>query len=606
MRRRVIAGLVAASVVVAGGVAVYLTLPSAIPERVVRAQLDAHFAELSDGAVTIGRHDGVSLHPGGRLRIAGPEFVPTGADPARWSGRAEAIEATLRLAPLLAGRVEIVRPRIVRPDITLTGRTRLQSSQARAAAAFGIGDPGKALEVTEGTIHYDDGSARQVILTGLDLRVAGAETAGGVAIAARFDAGALHVDADLALDDLRLLGTSGGSPGRISLDVAAAGPEGELPAELRDLAASGDVATLLRKLGAGIGLPSLTRIDAEGRIAMTPSAVALEDATFSVGGVSLDGRARAAVAPDEALLPRLRALQDDAERAIAEARVAMETDDWAAVPIGTDWLSQVAVDFELSGQDLSAAGVSFEQAALDLSVGEGAATLFFDGASEAFGTFRTAATLSAADSDAAAHLDLSSQIAGLSLDETVEVVTRFATDPLVGTPQRPGGRLDAVARAEATGRTLGDLVDSLTGSASAHVAEGSLSGGNVIATLDSLAEGREFMTEDKGPLIPSAGRTPFDTIDLQLAFAGGAADLSRLTIAGDRYRIDMDGAIGLRSGAAEVEGNAILFSEAETEPAEQAVDLPFGVGGTLLSPVIAAGVPTVAADLARTTAGEAE
>ncbi|WP_175497599.1 AsmA family protein [Roseivivax halotolerans] len=546
----------------------------------------------------------MSIHPGGRLRIARPEFLPTGAEPARWSGRAEAIEATLRLAPLLAGRVEIVRPRIVRPDITLTGRTRLQSSQALAAAAFGIGDPGKALEVTEGTIHYDDGRARQMILTGLDLRVVGAETPGGVAIAARFDAGALHVKADLALDDLRLLGTSGGSPGRISLDVAAAGPEGELPAELRDLAASGDVATLLRKLGAGIGLPSLTRIDAEGRIAMTSSAVALEDATFSVGGVSLDGRARVAVVTNEALLPRLRALQDDAERAVVEARAAMETDDWAAVPIGTDWLSQVAIDFELSGQDLSAAGVSFEQAALDLSVGEGAATLFFDGASEAFGTFRTAATLSAAD--AAAHLDLSSQIAGLSLEDTVEVVTRFATDPLVGTPQRPGGRLDAVARAEATGRTLGDLVDSLTGSASAHVAEGSLSGGNVIATLDSLAEGREFMTEDKGPLIPSAGRTPFDTIDMQLAFAGGAADLSRLTIAGDRYRIDMDGAIGLRSGAAEVEGNAILFSEAETEPAEQAVDLPFGVGGTLLSPVIAAGMPTVAADLARTTAGEAE
>ncbi|SFE70585.1 Uncharacterized protein involved in outer membrane biogenesis [Roseivivax sediminis] len=604
MRRLVIAGLVVVSIVAAAAVAVYFTLPSAVPERVVRAQLEAHFEELSDGAVTIGRHEGVSLHPGGRVQIAGPEFVPTVVAPARWSGRAEAIEATLRLAPLFAGRVEIVRPRIVRPEITLTGRTRLQPSQVKAAAAFGLGDPNKALEVTEGTIHYDDGSARQVILTGLDLRVAGTEPPGGVAVTSSFDAGAVHVDADLALEDLRLLGTSGGSPGRISLDVAAAGRAGELPAELRDLAASGDIATLFRKLGAGIGLPSLTRMDAEGRISMTPSAVALEDATFSVGGISLDGRARAAVAPDQSLLPRLRALQDDAERAIARGRATMENDDWVSVSIGTDWLSQVVFDFELSGQDLSASGLTFEQAALELSVGEGAARLLFDGASEAFGTFRTLATLSAAD--AAAHLDLSSQIAGLSLDKTVELVTRFATDPLVGTPQRPGGRLDAVVRAEATGRTLGDLVASLTGSASAHVADGSLSGGNVIATLDSLAEGREFMTEDKGPLIPSAGRTPFDTIDMQLDFAAGAADLSRLTIAGDRYRIDMDGAIGLRSGTAEVEGNAILFSEAEPEPAEQVVDLPFGVGGTLLAPVIAAGVPTVAANLTRTNAGEEE
>ncbi|MEM7489242.1 MAG: hypothetical protein AAF390_08985, partial [Pseudomonadota bacterium] len=133
------------------------------------------------------------------------------------------------------------------------------------------------------------------------------------------------------------------------------------------------------------------------------------------------------------------------------------------------------------------------------------------------------------------------------------------------------------------------IVDGITGSGRVTLEDGRLAGGDVVTTLQSLRDGREFMTDEKGPLIPAAGRTPFDRIETRVDLADGAARIIESTIAGELFEIDMAGVMGLQSGAMNVAGNAKLLAEAT--PIEVEVDLPFGVGGTLLGPVVAAGVP---------------
>jgi hypothetical protein len=130
------------------------------------------------------------------------------------------------------------------------------------------------------------------------------------------------------------------------------------------------------------------------------------------------------------------------------------------------------------------------------------------------------------------------------------------------------------------------------------VRDGSIAGADVVLTLERLTKSREFMSEESGPLIPSAGRTVFDTIQARANFGAGAARITALSINGERYVIDMSGDVDLRSGEVRTKGNAILLDDGTSAYRQDwLIDLPFGSGGTLTAPVLAAGVPRTEAEL---------
>jgi len=148
------------------------------------------------------------------------------------------------------------------------------------------------------------------------------------------------------------------------------------------------------------------------------------------------------------------------------------------------------------------------------------------------------------------------------------------------------------------------MATALDGMIDAEARDGRIAGTDLTLTLEGLADRREIMTEQDGPLIPSAGRTEFDTAEGRIDFVLGVARISMFHTRGARYDIDMRGEADLGIGAMRADGQARLLAD-DSEPS-LIVDLPFGLGGTLAAPVVAAGVPRRGDDLTSGAAAEGE
>ncbi|WP_299706601.1 AsmA-like C-terminal region-containing protein [uncultured Tateyamaria sp.] len=561
----------------------FLLLSKLNLDSVVRDSINHELGRLASSDLMLHESSEVSIRPDFRVVVADPVFTVDQASMAEGFLTSGRLDATLRVAPLLAGRGEVASLHLHRPHISLDQDGLANSLWSEFAFAEKDASETPAnIVVTDGVLDF----AGNTSISGLNLSVMQRGTSEGIAINGDFIAGSHRTFMDLQVDDPHAFFSEGGSEGALSLsfDAVAADEDNNPSDDTTDNSLFADLLPGLSSLN--IFGPGPLLID--GHFAVTPTTIRLSNATFSKAGITLEGDLTLRTTSNTLIIPGLQTLQVSADAAISDAIKRVGEGNWTTAPITTHWLRGFEIYFDLEGQDIAFGGAAFDTVSVSFVSRNENMSLDMVAQGETLGRIEASAEI-----DRAADLSMSAKISDASVYEILQPISRKMQKRLIGTPQLPEGILNADLQLAGRGQTLGEVFESMAGSVTASMQDGSLTGADVTATLETLANGRQFMTKEKGPLIPAAGRTQFDFIDSQVGIEAGTARISRLNIAGDRLEIDMLGEVGLKSGAVYVMGNAQLSAAqtTETEQVAKNVDLPFGIGGTLFSPMVAAGVP---------------
>ncbi|MGM0583204.1 MAG: AsmA family protein [Pseudomonadota bacterium] len=580
--------------------------PALVSEDRLRAEIAGHVGDWTGGKVRLRDDAEVSLtgvFPRLGVTLRDAALSPVGETP-EWALEAESVQASLEPLSLLVGRVQVADIRLIRPRIDLFDALAAPRPQAwrndRAGEHDAPRPPASEIVLIDGSLRYETGSGRRAELSGLELRAGHRPGSRALMATAGFRVGEQHVRVEGRLEDPAAAISGAGSRGRLALRLAEEVAEAEAeapppPADPPGIAERGDVEIALMRLASRLGLPwGFGPMAVEGIFALSPRGLSISDATFLLDEVRATGDLEAALAS--------RAWESDdpggilgrvlsARNAAAEA---VRAGEWREAPVSLGWLRALDIDLDARAENLRTGSAGPEEVGVRLEIERGVAWADLRIEGQEFGRLRAGFAVDAeqgAVRDGTA-LTLSGRLDDLSLAEAGRWFAGMGQQPLLGPPRFPDGTLRGELRVSARGGTLGELVEALHGEFAFEAKDGSLPGVDLIQTLEGLGEGREFMTREDGPLIPAAGRTPFETAAGRIEFGSKTATLSRLRISGERYVMDMNGEASLRLGELRIDGRAALLEEkTDGGSASPRVDLPFGIGGTLNAPVVAAGVP---------------
>lgn len=584
-------GLVARSAMVAAGIvfactAALVIVPKLDLNDTVRDSINHELGRFAGSGIMLNDASEVSVRPDLRVVVVDPIFTTNQGGEAEGFLTSASLDASLSVAPLFMGRGEIASIHLQSPHISLdqVGLANAMWPDITTSDENTSENrkPPATIVVTDGVLDFGGQSS----IFGLNLSVAQGDASRGVLIDGNFIAGAHRTFFDMEIDDPLALFSEGGSEATLSLSFDALTADDDV-SSLDNPTENSSVEGLVNGLR-DLNLFGPGPLVVDGHFAMTSDALHVSDATFSKGGIGLEGDLALRTTFDTLIIPELQTLLVSANAAISDAIDKISTGNWAATPLKTNWLNGFDVDLDLEGEDISLGGATLDTVSVLLRSVDRNLSLEVIARSGVLGRIEARANI-----DRSAHVLMSARISEASIADIVHPISQKTQKRLIGTPQLPEGTLNADLHLTGRGQTLGEFFENLEGSVMASMEDGSLTGADVTATLETLANGRQFMTKEKGPLIPAAGRTHFDIIDGQVGIEAGTAHISRLNIAGDRLEIDMLGEVGLKSGAVYVTGNAQLSAAQPMETAQVArhVDLPFGIGGTLFSPLVAAGVP---------------
>ncbi|WP_299546320.1 AsmA-like C-terminal region-containing protein [uncultured Tateyamaria sp.] len=563
----------------------FLLRPKLDLDDVLRDGINQEIGRIAGEDVKLHQEAAVSVRPNFRVVVTDPLFESAEGSGPEGFLTSSRIDAALRIAPLFMGRGEIANLHLYRPRILLDHNSMpVFSSPGGLNAGNETGGPTRpaSIVITDGILDF----AGESSISGLNLSIVPRNASQGISASGDFISGQRRTYVELQADDPQSLFSERGSKGTVSIRFETV----DLP---EDIDQSGDATessflTNLRHTLTYMTVFGSGPLVIDGHFTVTPDAIRISSATFSKGGIALQGNFELQATEDTSVFPKLQELQASVDAVISDVVHKIGSGDWPTALITTNWLNGLEIDFDLEGQDIAFGGAAFDTVSIALAARKNGLSFDVAAQGETLGRFEASTAI-----NQATEVAMSAKISDASLREIMQPISRKMQIRLIGTPQLPEGALNAELELAGRGQTFGEVFDSFAGSLTASMEDGSLTGADVTATLETLANGRQFMTKEKGPLIPAAGRTRFDLIDGEVGIEAGTARISRLSIAGERLEIDMLGEVGLKDGAVYVSGNAQLSAAQETEAEQIArnVDLPFGIGGTLFSPMVAAGVP---------------
>lgn len=611
-RRRVVSVTVAAVVVAVAAAAAYRALPSLASDEMLRKAVTAHAATWSGGEVRLPGDAAISSVRGRVIAFEDAEFGGTFGG-AEWLLDVASIRATVRVLPLLRGKVEIETLTLEAPQFRLVDHDESAMAALRDLPVEGpdLASPEGEVIVTDARFVYEGPTGRRVGFDGLNLRIAADPDSTGVLLAGGLAAGMGRLDLQGRLDDPAAVLSGRGSDARLVLRHAAAtGDAGTPPPQPRPdipgAARERQVLSDLRRIAAAVGLTGMGPVTIEGRVTASPRALGFADARVSFGGLLAEGDLAVALAGEEPPFDQLDGIARGAAAAWRDAATAIAEGTWRDAPVTLDWLAPLEIALAARLRDSRLAGQAVEARRILLEAADGRARLDIAAAGD-LGRLGGEIALSTRPADKPPRVAVNGRLEGIDIGATGRTLLLLAPPPLVSPPQLPEGTLDADIDLATSGETLGAMVTALEGVIDADARDGSIAGTDLPLTLEGLADGREIMTEQDGPLIPSAGRTLFDTAEGRIDFVPGVARISLFRIRGARYEIDMRGEADLGIGAMRADGQARLHGDvADDSVPPLIVDLPFGLGGTLAAPVVAAGVPRSGDDLTSEAAPEGD
>jgi AsmA protein len=554
-------------------------LPYLVPERDIRAAL-AHSLQAATGADP--RLEGearFTLLPRPGIRLDGVRFG--GAEPSVFS--AGSLAATIRLLPLLFGRVEIAslvfeRPRLLveigDDGMRLVGLPlRLSDNSAESARPN--------IRIVDGIAELRGSGGRSESLSALECSLAWRGT--DLAAKGSFQWRNIPVTATLLIADPNGLAGGGRSPLRLRaeaepLRVSFEGglafrkglqAEGVLAAESNSLRAALAWGGIEPPTKGGFGPFSL-----KAQAALTPAGLALSGLSLELDG----NRAQGGLT-----------LTREGGRPLAQGTLASETADfspyargfsmrgsdgrdWNAAPLDVKALAGFDLDLRLSAGRILFNKTELEHVAMAAAVRAGRFTLSVGEAQIFGGTLHGTAAIgpSAKGAEIKVEANLKDFDAERGLGELAGIRRLEGTGSLSLLLSGSGTSVSAITR-------------DLQGRADLSVQNGSFNGLNVEQALRRL---------ERRPLSATAdlrgGRTPFDRFTAKLQVTEGNASVQEAEMQNALLRVTLSGLASIPRRDLDLRGTASLIRPAASGDGDGAsFDLPFLVRGSWDDPSLA-------------------
>jgi AsmA protein len=570
----------------AAGVGALLILPFLMPPEAVRDAVKAEIRAVTGLDPVLRGATSVSLFPTGTVTF---DDVSLGDDrtgaPAL---TAENVVAHLRFFPFLIGRIEIADISLVRPTIAIifnADRSSNWSGHIDTLAANLVSRPGRRASFSEiriegGTVILRDEAYRIVeTLADVDFALAWPSISRSFAGTGRFAWHDEPIDATLSFTDFvaALQGDRSGLKLRLAgapFKVAFDGYISYRPTLKMEGALAAD-ATSLRDLlrwaglqpppGGGFGRFALK---AQANIVGTTvglSGVNAElDGNVGEGVLTFDGR--------QTLQGTLAAETLDLTPYVSAIRLLTSHErGWDSKPIALDGFETIDLDLRLSAARVNIASAKLGRTAVATHLRDGNLTVAV-GESQAFGGV-VKGTFGLAKSPAGADFKAQLQFANVDLEQCLGDM--FGIRKLEGKGNF-GFAIDS------SGRSVYELTKGLNGTSTLSSRKGAIAGFNVEQLLRRierrpLSGGGEFRS----------GRTPYETLTVNLTIVQGVANVEEVRMDGANINLMVTGSASIPARELDLKGTASLLSlAASSANAAPTFALPFIVQGPWDDPII--------------------
>lgn len=520
-------------------------------------------------------------------------------------------KASLRVLPLLLGKVEMKTLTLHHPRIHLlkdaagNGNWHVDRAGRPLPGAlpfrFAAGE-GHEIVLRDGSITYEDRrSGQRTEITAADLRIAWQAANEPAELAGSFVWEGERVEIDARLDDPAAALAGRESPGRLTVGAEPAPESGDAaldPAEPWNVEGESALSSPpLRHISSWLGVPATSELllgefTVAGRFAFDAMSVTLSQATFDLDGNAAEGALALQLGGER---PTLTGVLHFDELDLARYAGVFPPEsfvDWPNLPVSARWLAEADIDLDATVDEVDFGALQVTDVATRLNGRDGRITVGVQQAALIGG--RMAGTLGVSTAQEGIAIEVVGRLEDMSVAEVGQAFWAGRANLLIGMEEPIQGEADASFDLSARGATVGALVSSLTGEIVTRVKDGSVFAADMVATLERLGEGDEVMAGGNTPFTPAAGRTSFTRLGAHIAVDAGVVHTDHVRIVGERFEIALSGRADLRDGEMEAVGVASLFEpEAGAGPIKPVVELPFGIGGTVFEPVVAAGTPRV-------------
>jgi AsmA protein len=576
-------GIVVA-LVVAVGLCALVTLSMLIPADTVRDQIKAQILAATGLDLVLSGDVDVSLFPSGSVTFSKVSFGYNRSAAATLT--AEQLMVRLRLLPFLAGRIEIADVAVVRPIITVAfdhNGTTNWATHVDALARALLPSPDR--ETTFSEIRIADGTlvlqseAQEIkeTLTNVEFALAWPSISKSFAATGHFVWHDEPIDATFSLTDFisALTGERSGLKLRLAstpLKFAFDGNITHKPTLRMSGILSADTVSLRDTLqwagswsSSGNGLNRFAlkaQADiAGGNISLTGVNVDLDgNAGEGVLSFANDGR--------KTLQGTLAVEALDLTPYVSTVRLLVGN-DWNRRPLALDALNSVDMDLRLSAARVTLGNAKLGRTAVAANLRGGNLNVAI-GESQAFGGIASGSLGLAAASEGG-NLKAQLQFAEVDLDQSL--------GELFGL-RRVEGKGDIAFNLAGAGTSVFEIMQGMNGTATLNSRKGAVTGINVEQLLRRL---------ERNPLAGRSdfrgGKTPYDTMTVNLKITQGLVNIEELHVDAPSVRLTLAGTASLPSRDLDLKGTATLMASSAPEAAAT-FELPFLVQGPWHDPFI--------------------
>ena len=562
--------------------ALFALLVLLLPRETLRTRIGEQIAAWTGRDVSLSGEPEIDIFPRlsvtlNDVQVAGPE----GMEDARVVSM-DRLTGTIRLLPLLIGRVEIGSFSMVRPVIRLVRDADDRRNWAfnSGAAALQLAFAGDVLLgeflLENGAVIYEDRATGETErLDSVNLAVNWTSVRRPLSIEGSGIWRGEEVSFSAALDSPFDFANGGATPMEMRIDSAPVsmafdGVADEYPSSrlAGPLALS---TTSLRRLAAWLGSPigpgsTLGQASLSGAAIFRDGILAVEGAELTLDGNSASGALKVAARERPEIAGTLAFAQLDLTPYFAGlARAFRTAESWREIRLDTDWFGDLIADVRLSADSVQLGGFRSGATAAALSVRDARLEVGIARAVVNGGVL--AGDLAIVDS-------------GDGPDAAFEAQFR-ATDaslaelaPLLRLPAGVTGAASAMIDAASRGGSLGAVVDGLAGNARLGVRDGAV-------PLFGIAE---LSTPDGAPRAAAAppAVTQVTSLDATMSFSAGSGTIERASVVTPSFAADAIGQVGFRDGGLSLEGT---IRPGGSGSAGDAPARPFRIEGTLRRPV---------------------
>ena len=572
----------AVAAVFAMGFGTLLVLSFLIPPETVRERVKAQIQAVTGLDPVLNGEVAVSLFPTGKVRFSDVSLGD------RQSGTsaltAEELVVKLRFLPLLTGEIEIADVTLVRPTITIgfasDGSSNWSAHVDMLARALQP-SPDRVrsfseIRISDGTVIMRD-DARKVVetLTNVEFALAWPAISKSFAATGRFTWHDQPIDATLSLTDFvaALTGERSGLKLRLSgtlIKLAYDGYVSYRPTLRMEGALSADAASLRDTLRwasqwtAPVGGFGRFAIKAQTNVAgrtLSLSGANIElDGNVGEGVLTFSGEGR------QLLQGTLASDAIDLTPYVSTFRL-LNDNEWSREPITLAGLSGVDIDLRLSAGRATLGNAKLGRTALAANLRRGNLTVAI-GESQAFGGVASG-TFGLAHSDAGATVQVAMKLNDIDL--------QTGLGELMGV-RKLEGKGAIVVNLESAGNSVYELTRGLDGTVSLTSKKGTVAGMSLEQLLrrferTPLASRGDFRT----------GKTPYDTLGVDLRVTKGTAGIQEMRLEAPALRITLEGSASVPARDYDLKGAASLLAGRDAAPS---FELPFLITGTWDNPLV--------------------